>query len=138
MIAIGRPSVSQDTIQLVVSKVSTTATCIALQGDALLNGAYGVTFGDGIQCIGGNLKRLGMRTSQGGRVLFGWLASFQTGTSSSDYVLPLPETGIAARGQVDPTGGTLYYQVWYRDAHTGFCTPATFNLTNAIAITWTP
>jgi hypothetical protein len=29
------------------------------------------------------------------------------------------------------------YQVWYRNA-SAFCTPATFNLTNGLRVTWVP
>jgi hypothetical protein len=31
--------------------------------------------------------------------------------------------------------GTLLYQAWYRDA-AGFCTSATWNLTNALRLAW--
>jgi hypothetical protein len=31
--------------------------------------------------------------------------------------------------------GTRWYQVWYRNA-AGFCTPATFNLSNAVRVDW--
>jgi hypothetical protein len=30
------------------------------------------------------------------------------------------------------------YQCWYRNADPVFCTVATFNLTNAVQVTWTP
>ena len=39
------------------------------------------------------------------------------------------------RGAVVP--GTRYYQAWYRDS-APFCTPAFYNMTNAVQITWGP
>jgi hypothetical protein len=33
-------------------------------------------------------------------------------------------------------GQSRYYQIAYRDAAPGFCTPATVNRTNAIRIGW--
>ena len=51
-----------------------------------------------------------------------------------------PDVGdqlISIRGMIPPAGGVRDYQCWYRNA-ADFCTPATFNLTNAIEITWNP
>jgi hypothetical protein len=44
---------------------------------------------------------------------------------------------LSVKGLVPPGGGERYYQVIYRNA-VGFCTPATFNLTDAQRVVWTP
>jgi hypothetical protein len=41
------------------------------------------------------------------------------------------------RGSVPAGGGVRTYQAWYRNA-AAFCSAATFNLTNAVEVTWTP
>jgi hypothetical protein len=32
--------------------------------------------------------------------------------------------------------GTFYYQAWYRNTPTAYCTPAGFNLSNGRALDW--
>ena len=81
------------------------------------------TFGDGLRCIGGNITRLGRETVVG---------------TSSSHGAPAGDAPISVSGAIPSTGGTFLYQVWFRDSEPGFCTPATFNLTNALAVTWTP
>jgi hypothetical protein len=44
---------------------------------------------------------------------------------------------LSVTGLVPPAGGTRVAQVWYRNSAT-FCTPATFNLTNGVEVTWAP
>ena len=34
--------------------------------------------------------------------------------------------------------GTFTYQCWYRNADPTYCTPSTFNLTNALYAIWAP
>ena len=61
-----------------------------------------------------------------------------TGHRRSELVaLPevLPLTGYV-RGGVT-AGNVRRYQVWYRNS-AAFCTPATFNLTNGLSVTWQP
>ena len=45
-------------------------------------------------------------------------------------------TKVSVRGQI-PGPAVRYYQVWYRNAAASFCTSATSNYTNAVAVTWT-
>jgi hypothetical protein len=42
---------------------------------------------------------------------------------------------VSTRGLVT-TPGRRAYQTWYRDASV-FCTPANFNFSNGLVITWT-
>jgi hypothetical protein len=90
----------------------------------LFQGSLGVTpavFGDGVRCVGGTQLRMG--------TLIG-----SNGTSS----WPAPGSPpLSVKGLVPPGGGERYYQVIYRNA-VGFCTPATFNLTDAQRVVWTP
>jgi hypothetical protein len=41
------------------------------------------------------------------------------------------------RSSIPATGGQRLYQIWCRNA-APFCTPATFNLTNAMSAVWVP
>jgi len=99
----------------------TSTTCLYFQGTALVStGIYpGSTFGDGLRCAGGTVVRLGTKTNANG---------------ASQY----PESGdpsVSVKGGVTSVGSVRLYQVWYRDQAT-FCQPETFNLTNALRVTW--
>jgi hypothetical protein len=83
-------------------------------------GGTGVAFGDGLRCASGNVVRLDIVASPSGTA--------QCPASGA--------ASIAARSGAPP-GGVRVYQAWYRDAAT-FCTSATFNLTNGLAVQWTP
>jgi hypothetical protein len=86
------------------------------QGDAQTS----VVFGDGLRCVAGNEIRLGTELNA---------------ASASQYpgVGDLP---ISVRGAVPAGGAVRTYQAWYRSATPGFCTSATFNLTNGYTIVW--
>jgi len=90
------------------------------QGTTRRNNGDGVTFGDGKLCAGGTLARLGLKQNVSGSSRF-------------------PNAGdvpISVAGSVT-SPGTRTYQVWYRNAE-GFCTPATYNLTNGLEVVWNP
>ena len=75
-------------------------------------------FGDGLRCASGTIIRLGTKTNV---------------TGASQY----PAAGdlsVSVRGAV-LSPGTRTYQIWYRNA-AAFCSPATFNLTNGLVVTW--
>lgn len=77
---------------------------------------------DGIACIGSPILRLGASVVVGGTATY-------------------PDVGdqaITVRGAIPATGGTRFYQCFYRNAATAFCPPATSNRTNALAVTWVP
>lgn len=76
-------------------------------------------FGDGLLCVGGTLTRLGVVAST---------------ASGSTFPAP-PGSALISQLGVVVAGDVRDYQLWYRDAAT-YCTPATFNLTNAIRVIW--
>jgi hypothetical protein len=116
-----------DTMVLSATGEMPTAFTIFLQGDAqLVNTLH---FGDGLRCVGGNLKRLYSHNAVGGTV-HGPDASFGD---------PPITTRSAALGDPIAPGSTRYYQTYYRDPSATFCPPPsgnTFNASNAVAITW--
>jgi hypothetical protein len=118
----GVASVSADTVQLQSSGLPPSTFALYLQGAGAANAGYGYVFGDGLLCVSGSLIRLGARSIAGS-------GAFGYGVSG--------DPSISVRGGLSPTGGTRYYQAWYRNP-VGFCTPGTFNLTNGIRIAWVP
>ena len=101
------------------------ALTILLQGTA--NVAGGTMFGDGVRCVGGSLLRLYQRNAANG--------IFEAPIVGEPA---LPDRS-AQLGDSIPPGSPRYYQAYYRDPSSGFCPApagATFNITNAVAITW--
>ncbi len=123
LVASGEPSVGADTLVLETSGLPPSTTAIYLQGTAQVGGGAGAVLADGLICVGGDVVRLGVRTQSAGASVFG-----------GGGVEPL----VSVRGQLPPAGGTREYQVWYRNAASGFCTRAVANFTNGIRLTWTP
>lgn len=115
----GTPSVGNDTATLEGEKMP-NSSALYFQGTTRTNGGAGNVFGDGLQCAGGAVIRLGTKTNVAGKSQF---------PSGSDPLL-------SVRGAVTP-GATRTYQVWYRNA-SAFCTTSTFNLTNGLELTWAP
>lgn len=122
--ATGFASVAAESLVLLGSGVP-DGPGLYFQGTSPMSGGLGAAFGDGLLCAGGTITRLGI------------VAAF-AGTSGYPTLLPPPENSIplSVKGGVSP-GAVLHYQLWYRDADLGFCTPSTFNLTNAVRVTWT-
>lgn len=96
------------------------STVLYFQGKNAQNNGMEIPFGDGLMCAGGQILRLGSKINAAG---------------ASHY----PQQGdqpLSVRGMVAP-GMVVNYQCWYRNA-ASFCTPQTFNLTNAVQVQWTP
>jgi hypothetical protein len=118
LVGSGNASASYDAAQLAANDV-TGAVGIFFQGSlqdppAILD--------DGIGCVGGVIVRIG---------------NSPVGFGASVY----PEVGdppITVRGAIPPSGGTFFYQCFYRNSVVAFCPPATSNRTNGVAITWIP
>ncbi len=111
--AMGRASIARDSVVL-TGRQMPNSSALYFQGTTQIV----APFGDGLRCASGTVIRLGTQTNVGG---------------TSQY----PEAGepsITTRGQV-LAPGTRYYQCWYRNA-AAFCSPSTFNLTNAWRIDW--
>lgn len=113
----GGGSSNPDTNVLRGSLMPAASLCIYLQGDSITD----ATFGDGVLCTGGALVRLKTKVNVGGASQF-------------------PESAdppISSRGGVTPGSGVRrYYQTYYRNPASAFCSPATFNVTNGWIIDW--
>jgi len=115
--ATGGAAVSADSLTLSASVPGTTTTMF-LQSTQVQGAGQGIAFGDGLRCVNGTILRLGSGGAAGGMAQY-------------------PRAGdppISVRGVV-PSGATRYYQAWYRNA-AAFCTPASFNLSNALQVDW--
>lgn len=110
-----------DSVHLLAWGLGPNAFALFLQGDAA---SGGVPFGDGVRCVGGNVKRLFSKTASGGAV---------RAPAAGDVSL---SARSAARGDVLTPGSTRYYDVYYRDPNVSFCPGATFNVTNAVRVNW--
>ena len=116
-------SPSNDTIVFQCAGEPATALSIVLQGGT----TFGTqpTFGDGVLCIAGNLKRLYAKNAVGGAV------AAPTGAE------PSVQTRSAQLGDPIPLGGVRFYQVYYRDPSPTFCpSGGTFNISNGLRIVW--
>jgi len=112
-----------DALQFTCSDMPDNATCLFVQG----NGQTQLAFGDGVRCVGGNMKRMYLRTAVAGAA-------------------SVPQAGdpsVSSRSAVlsDPIapGSTRWYQVYYRDVSVSFCpAPAgnTWNFSNGVRVTW--
>jgi len=121
----GTPSLSSDTLRLYASNERPTGTSILLQGTTSIPAA---TFGQGLRCIGGSLKRLFTKTAVAGCI---------TAPDTGD---PTLSSRSAALGDSISATQHRYYLVYYRDPTVLGTCPATstFNSTNALDLTWTP
>ena len=115
----GTASVSNDTLVLQSVAMEPNNFCRYIQADNDLT--PGLVWGDGLQCAGGNLKRLGV---------------FFTGGSGAANTSGSPFSISAMAGNVS-AGVTKYYQCWYRTPNGSPCL-AGFNASNGYAVTWQP
>ena len=114
-----------DTMVLTSSGELPASLSIFLQGNVALHPA--VVFGDGLRCVGGNLKRLYTKNAVGGVV------------SAPTGVEPPITVRSAALGDPIPFGGVRFYQVYYRDPSPVFCPNPpgnTWNVSSGTAIVW--
>lgn len=119
LVGFGNPSLAQDTFALLGGAMP-NGPALYVQGTAAAGGGTGFTFGDGLLCVSGAFTRLGVKFNSQG-------ASRHPGAGD-------PSISVAGGCAV---GVNAYYQSWYRDAAT-FCQTDTYNLTNAIVVTWKP
>jgi len=115
--ATGTPSIANDTLVL-TGTLMPNSSVLYFQGTTAIGGGAGSVFGDGLRCAGGAVIRLGTKTNA-------------LGTSSYPVAGDLT---ISVRGAC-AAGDVRIYQAWYRNA-AAFCTASTFNLTNALSVTW--
>jgi hypothetical protein len=103
-----------------------TAFSIFLQGRSQV---APTTYGDGLRCVSGQLKRLYVKHASAGVV---------TAPESGDLSI---SARSAALGDQLSIGATRIYQVYYRDPNPTFCPPpqgSTWNISNARRIEWLP
>jgi hypothetical protein len=114
-----------DTIVLHAGGEMPNAPTLVFQGSVSLS--QPILFGDGMRCVGGNLKRLFTTNAIGGAL----------------NVPDATQMSISARSAAlgDPLlpGSVRSYQTWYRDPNLSFCGPPSgdaWNLSNAVRIVW--
>ena len=117
LVASGATSLACDSLQLCASNLL-GSNSIFIQGST--SPIAPVPFGDGLRCIGGTLKRLGIFGINGGNVCVGGAGTVAIHTAG----------GITAPGSYG-------YQVYFRDP-AAYCTAFTYDITNAIQATWVP
>lgn len=115
--ASGTARLSNDTLVLAGTQM-TNDLCVYFQGTTQAGGGFGATFGDGLVCLAGTLTRLSTVTNVAGASQF-----------------PSGGPTISAQGGVNAVGSVRHYQAWFRDT-AAFCQADTFNLSNAVSVTW--
>jgi hypothetical protein len=128
MAASGIAYLSMDSLVFTTSGEKPTATSVLLQGTTLVSG--GATYGQGIRCVGGTLKRLFTKTASGGSIT---CPNFGAGD-------PTVSARSAAKGSPISAGQSRWYLVFYRDPIVlGGCpASSTFNATQTGQVTWSP
>jgi YVTN family beta-propeller protein len=118
-------STSPDSVVFTASAELPSALSIILQGT--VNLSAGVSYGDGLRCVGGTLKRLYTKNAVSGVV------SAPTGGD------PSVTARSATLGDPIAPGATRYYQTYHRDPAAAFCPGpqgGTFNVSNGYRIVW--
>ena len=118
----GTARLSNDTLVLATTGLEPSNSGLYFQADNDLS--PGFIWGDGLQCAGGQLKRLGVRFADAG--------------GYSDTSAWTPSISVRA-GNVLP-GDTKRYQCWYRTTVNPPCGLGVndFNASNGYAVTWLP
>ena len=114
-----------DVVTLLSTGELPNALSIFLQGNTTL--VTPAVFGDGVRCVGGNLKRIGVHNASNGAVSY---------PQAGD---PSITARSAALGDPIAQGSMRWYQTDYRDPNLAFCPNPpgnSWNVTNGIAVTW--
>lgn len=110
--------VGADTLVLSAEGLPPSQPGLYFQGRNEIQAGSGNPFGDGLRCVGGDVRRLGVVTSDG------------SGTSSTtNFSQPISSLGGVLVGDL------RRYQVWYRDPLGSPC-GALFNLSNGLSVQW--
>jgi len=120
--ASGTASISSDTLVLMTTHLEPSNAGLYFQANNDLS--PGIPWGDGLQCAGGQLRRLGVR--------------FANATGYSDTSAWSTPISVKA-GNVN-AGDTKRYQCWYRTTIDPPCGVGVndFNASNGYAVTWLP
>ena len=120
LLAEGAPTAGGNDLSLVSVRLVPNLPVLFFQGENAINGGMGVTFGDGLRCVGLNVKRLIILNSDADGSV----------NSQNDGGLD-----VAVKGGV-VAGDTRHYQAWYRQGSAGGPCGNSHNLTNGVTITW--
>lgn len=124
LFANGEALLGGDTLTLTATGERSSSFTLFWQSDADVGPS---SFGDGLGCLGGTLKRLYTHGAVGGVV-----AAPQGGD-------PSVSSRSAALGDPIAPGEVRIYHAFYRDPDPSFCPPplgSTFNTTNALRVRW--
>ncbi len=123
---LGTASLAADTAVLVTADERPTAPSIVVQGSAPI--LAGLSFGQGMRCAGGILKRLYLKFAVAGSI------SAPAGSDADIH------TRSAALGDPLGPGSLRYYFVYYRDPFVlpGCSASAGFNTTDTVQVLWRP
>jgi hypothetical protein len=126
--AAGIAYLSMDSLVLTTSGERPNAPSILLQGDSLI--LSGITFGHGVRCAGGVLKRLFVRGAVNGSITVPDITAGDPTISARSALLGVP---------IQP-GQPYFYLAYYRDPGLlGGCAAASgFNATQTGSVTWWP
>jgi hypothetical protein len=113
--ATGSNSISADDLGFVATGLIPGQSALLFSGTAQANGGLGVVLGDGLRCVGGSIRRLGVRVPDA----FG-NALWDPGYASSEGWM---------------SGDTRHFQVWFRDTAGGPCLSG-FNLSSGQSVTF--
>jgi hypothetical protein len=113
-------SISNDTFTLTASNLPPGTAVVFFQGTT--HTQSGIVFGDGAMCAGGSIVRLALEFAPTG----------------ATQVPDAGDVALSIAGTIPGPGAQRAYQAFYRDASPGFCTSATFNLTNGARTRWQP
>ena len=124
--ATGSASLANDSVQFTSAGQTPSALSVLLQGST--SSPNGSSFGQGVRCLAGTLRRLYLKSAVGGSI---------HAPESGD---PSVSARCAALGDTIPAGQHRYYAVWYRDPLVlGGCpATSTFNLTQEVDLAWNP
>ncbi len=111
-----------DTMILSSSSELPASLTVFFQGT--VDDVAGVLFGDGVGCVSGNLKRLFVKSAVSGMAV---------APAGRDPSITMQS---ALLGDPIPAGQPRYYQTYYRDPGSSFCSGLGFNVTNGIRVDW--
>ena len=110
--AFGSNNAAANDLAFAAANLIPNQPALLFAGDNAVAGGNGVTFGDGLRCAGGNVRRLGVRVPN-----VNGDASWGPGFASPNWM----------------AGDTRRFQVWYRNPAGGPCA-TTFNLTHGVEV----
>ena len=126
--ASGGTYLSSDSLVLTTSGEKPSALSLVIQGTGL--DGLGATFGMGVRCVQGPLKRLYVKSASGGSI------------TAPNLGVGDPQVSVrsAALGDTILPGQSRWYLVYYRDPVVlGGCpSTSTFNATQTGQVTWSP